>query len=399
MILIGLVTLLTKGYTQLPYKRFAIENWCGISQPQTDPTPAITPFYGINLRYSLSPLLALNLNYGLGTWKNGNDNIGRTFTTPYYLFGFRGQVNLGELFHFYHLTHRVHPYLGLGLYRIQFTVSGIRQREKDALVAKDYRGGLIGMPISFGIRFYISPRLDAFVSAEYVLHNSDSVDGHSVDTRFYNSLNNPDYLLFISTGISWKFGLKKQKGQTHMEWTSPAEEAQAVFQQVQNKELEAGKKIDSIGKILEKQFYYQNKTDSVLNQLQNRIQSLENRPLAVDTKGRVDTTSSVLLKQLQKDNDYLTSEVKALNEKINYFLLGYIPKYGKVTLTQETELRLGLPNTQAKVIKKLPKGSILEYTGFVTKGELMNGNPSWYKDAGGNYFSAGATNNPNPTEK
>ena len=79
--------------------------------------------------------------------------------------------------------------------------------------------------------------------------------------------------------------------------------------------------------------------------------------------------------------------------------MGYIPKYGKVTLTQETELRLGLPNTQAKVIKKLPKGSILEYTGFVTKGELMNGNPSWYKDAGGNYFSAGATNNPNPTEK
>jgi hypothetical protein len=97
--------------------------------------------------------------------------------------------------------------------------------------------------------------------------------------------------------------------------------------------------------------------------------------------------------------DSLVQALIELQDKMNFFLLGYTPKYGRVKVVTEIKLREMVPNTKARIIKVIPVGTTLEFTGYVSKGELIEGNPNWYKDVYGNYFWAGHTSNPWPEEK
>jgi opacity protein-like surface antigen len=417
---------------QTAYKRFAAEPFGGISYPETDPTSKMTPCYGMGLRYTLSPLMAFSLGYTYGTWQNGKDLIGRTFKAYYYMVALRTQVNLGELFHFDQVTRKWHPYVSIGYGRLQAMVSGIRAREKQTKVARDFSGNMNAFPVGLGVRFYLSPRLDLGLNFEYLLHSSDSIDGHSLDMRLFNVKNNPDYAMFLTASLAYKFGTKKQKGNPHLDWFSPRHQEEERITNLYNDQNYARIELDSLKQVI--RFMEMDivrmdtmirtlsgSRDSLMLTLESKINADRQRgsmltvrqdALVRDTAvGSTEATIPSLSDSTMMDivfrafdsqatrTDSLVQALIELQDKMNFFLLGYTPKYGRVKVVTEIKLREMVPNTKARIIKVIPVGTTLEFTGYVSKGELIEGNPNWYKDEYGNYFWAGHTSNPWPEEK
>jgi len=427
-------------HAQYKYQRLAFEPMYSVTKPETDPTSAISFATGAQLRYALSPTFSFNLSYQYGTWKNGDDKIGRTFFTYFYTTAFKIQVKPGDLFGFEHLTRKVQPYVSLGFTRIQAMASNIRQREKDAEVAADFSGGVFGFPAGIGTRIYLSPRFDLFIHVEYLLHNSDSLDGHSLDTRLFNTRNNPDYLWFVNTGLSYKFGQKKNKANGHIDWVSPAKEEKEVIANLTNAQWQTQYELDSLRMIVQEMREAQIIRDSILDalvikmnqapmhtalpmdsiSLRTQTDSLRTDTISTDSLARIavdslntatptpvlstsiDTTMlDIIFRAFDSQGirtDSIANAVQELNDKMNFFLLGYTPKYGMVKTLIDTKLREKVPNTKARIVKIIPAGTPIEYTGYVTKGELMDGNPNWYKDSFGNYFWAGSTTEPYPDQ-
>lgn len=421
ILIIALFCLPFRTFAQYAYKRFALEPVFGTSKPETDPESKFTPTYGANFRYSLSPLITFSLNYLQGNWKDHKDLIGRTFESKYYTMGVRAQVNLGELFRFDHITRKFHPYASIGFTRIQTNVTGIREREIITNVARPFKGGVNGFPAGIGTRIYLSPKFDLGVHVEYLLHNSDSIDGHSLDMRVYNVRNNPDYIWFVTTSLSYKFGTRKQKGQGHIDWVSPRQNEDQEFTQLKEENYLVKSELDSLKYIVQMISEKQAETDALLRQILSGKDSIRMNPPVVVTKTdslkaesenvkASDPQASVLDSTLLNiifrafesqgmRTDSLAGAITELQNNMNFFLLGYTPKYGRIKTVTDTKLREMVPNTKARIVKVLPAGSAVEFTGYVTKGELIEGNPNWYKDVFGNYFWAGSTSQPWPEEK
>ena len=73
-----------------------------------------------------------------------------------------------------------------------------------------------------------------------------------------------------------------------------------------------------------------------------------------------------------------------------------VPVQGSTTARRSLRIREGAPNTAARVVRVAPQKSSLEYVGWTSNGQNVNGNAHWYRDADGNYFWAGGTTSPVP---
>lgn len=67
---------------------------------------------------------------------------------------------------------------------------------------------------------------------------------------------------------------------------------------------------------------------------------------------------------------------------------------GKVATTAKLNIRKDTPRRTADVVQVLPAGSSLDYIGWVSDGETVNGNSKWYRDANGHYFWSGGVTSP-----
>ena len=69
----------------------------------------------------------------------------------------------------------------------------------------------------------------------------------------------------------------------------------------------------------------------------------------------------------------------------------FVQQAGTVRVTSKLNIRFGEPSRMNDVVQEVLSGSPLDYVGWVTNGEPVNGNPKWYRDVNGNYFWSGAT--------
>jgi N-acetyl-anhydromuramyl-L-alanine amidase AmpD len=60
-------------------------------------------------------------------------------------------------------------------------------------------------------------------------------------------------------------------------------------------------------------------------------------------------------------------------------------------------LRAGKPSVNALVVRTIPANTNVSVSASVL-GDKVNGNPAWFSDGNGNFFWAGGTDNPNPTQ-
>lgn len=67
----------------------------------------------------------------------------------------------------------------------------------------------------------------------------------------------------------------------------------------------------------------------------------------------------------------------------------YIAENGTLVASAKLNLRKGTPSTKSEVAQLISPGTDLNYIGYVTDGENVNGNRKWYKDANNNFFWSG----------
>lgn len=72
------------------------------------------------------------------------------------------------------------------------------------------------------------------------------------------------------------------------------------------------------------------------------------------------------------------------------------PADGQTKAKSGLNLRAGAPTTAAPITRTAPAGSTLAYVGWTSNGMSVNGNSHWYRSANGDYFWAGATDQPTP---
>lgn len=68
----------------------------------------------------------------------------------------------------------------------------------------------------------------------------------------------------------------------------------------------------------------------------------------------------------------------------------FTPQNGAAVAAARLNVRKGLPSRMAGVQQVVVAGTVLPYVGWTDQGEPVNGNPKWFRDAGGNYFWSGA---------
>jgi N-acetylmuramoyl-L-alanine amidase CwlA/murein DD-endopeptidase MepM/ murein hydrolase activator NlpD len=69
--------------------------------------------------------------------------------------------------------------------------------------------------------------------------------------------------------------------------------------------------------------------------------------------------------------------------------LSFTDQAGKIVTTAKLNIRKDTPRRTADIVQVLPAGTHLDYVGWVTDGEAVNGNSKWYRDANGHYFWSG----------
>ncbi len=73
-------------------------------------------------------------------------------------------------------------------------------------------------------------------------------------------------------------------------------------------------------------------------------------------------------------------------------LLTFFAQPGKAFTTYKLNLRKDLPRRTAAISQVVPDGASLDYVGWVSDGEAVNGNPKWFKTENGEYFWSGGVN-------
>jgi N-acetyl-anhydromuramyl-L-alanine amidase AmpD len=74
----------------------------------------------------------------------------------------------------------------------------------------------------------------------------------------------------------------------------------------------------------------------------------------------------------------------------------FVPHPGTVRARTRLNLRRGAPTTAADAARTVDAGTPLDFTGWTSSGMSVNGNQHWYRDADGNFFWAGGTEEPVP---
>lgn len=68
---------------------------------------------------------------------------------------------------------------------------------------------------------------------------------------------------------------------------------------------------------------------------------------------------------------------------------GIVAQRGVAVAIARLSVRRGQPSRRAELVRVAPVGTSLPYEGWVTDGEPVNGNATWYRDASGDYFWSG----------
>ena len=92
------------------------------------------------------------------------------------------------------------------------------------------------------------------------------------------------------------------------------------------------------------------------------------------------TYNQLLADIVTEYNDCTTADVGEYN---------FTPLTGTGNVLQHLKIRKGAPSTSADIVTIVDAGTTLDYIGFVTDGESVNGNSKWFKNQYGNYFWSG----------
>lgn len=245
---------------QVPYKRLVLEPAIGVSQGFVDVRSRAGYLAGLNVRYSMSNIITFNVNGFAGQLLSSDkDKINRTFRTDYTQFGMRAHVNFASLFDVFHLTHRVQPYFTVGIAAMRFHARNVAQKDIRAQTGfPPIKNWALNYPMGFGLKLYLTQRLDLNVCTELNYSRTDSIDGHVANTfsdpnkntlnrriNFNNRIKSDMYFMF-TVGLSIKFGKRVHRETEHIEWMPRELRVDRMIDSLYAEDLKLAERIDSI---------------------------------------------------------------------------------------------------------------------------------------------------------
>jgi len=255
LLVIGTIMTSVSLFGQMSYKRLVVEPALGITQGFVDVRSRASYLGGLNLRYSMSNIIAFNVNGFAGGMRHSEKDIyRRTYKNDFWQFGLRAHVNFASLFDVYHLTHRVQPYFTVGFAIMHSNVRGIAPGDITAQTGFPYKGWTINYPMGFGVKMYLTQRLDLNVCTELVYSRSDSLDGHVGNTfddpnkggrPIINNRIKGDMYFMFTVGLSIKFGKRVHRETEHIEWMPRELRVDRMIDSLYAEDLKLAERIDS----------------------------------------------------------------------------------------------------------------------------------------------------------
>lgn len=298
-----LLSFLSAGYSygqenqraELGFDRFSIGLELGLFSPYGDvrewrylPTSDELSFGGgLSLMYTLSPVLTLRSQFLFGGLKGFDIEEGFRFESNFFDANLQGLLSLTKLLiPRWEGNTRFDLYGGVGLgfvgYRTLLYRNNVLHREigySGGGTVNEPRSYDMTIPLSLGMRYNVSPRIDVFAETSFRFSKTDDIDG--LDRPF--SAN--DAYNFSSVGIAIKLGSNRRA----LSWASPST------------------------------MMYPGDV-ARMDELSNRLGAVERRVTEVDRVAAVDAQGRELqalrnqMQTLQQKQDALDQNVKSLME-------------------------------------------------------------------------------------
>lgn len=231
-----LVSFLSAGYSygqenqraELGFDRFSIGLELGLFSPYGDvrewrylpKSDELSLGGGFSLMYTLSPVLTLRSQFLFGGLKGIDSEEGFRFESNFFDANLQGLVSLTKLLiPRWEGNTRFDLYGGLGLgfvgYRTLLYRNNVLHREigySGGGTVNEPRSYDMTIPLSLGMRYNVSPRIDVFAETSFRFSKTDDIDG--LDRPFSTN----DVYNFSSVGIAIKLGSNRRA----LSWASPS---------------------------------------------------------------------------------------------------------------------------------------------------------------------------------
>ncbi|MEX2641735.1 MAG: hypothetical protein WD266_13680 [Balneolales bacterium] len=219
---IALFCLVIVSPAQESPANWSIELTAGAGYSYFNVGSELSPAYGFNVRYSLSPVTAFYGHYSRGRFEgSGNNFFSRTYEMDFNHYSLRTQINFLQLLGLdrsFFGNSALNGIFGLGIMAYETEVDITREEQG----WQDYqgqpgRGRTTVITAGGGVRQYLSRRLDLIAQFEYNFTGSDVIDGYEtipgspVDEHRLSN----DYYSFLTAGLSIKFGSSREQ---HTSW-------------------------------------------------------------------------------------------------------------------------------------------------------------------------------------
>ena len=190
----------------------------GITTGQFTFDSRMTGHGGIQLRYSMNPLVSMYGSFGVGIFRAPDDMMSQTgFSNDYFIGGLGARVNvLRMLAGPSPVTDRLAVYTTTGLQLMRADVR-VRNREVPGYAGNNFSGNAMILNLGAGAAFRINRRIDLFLQTELNHSDSDLLDGYerlpgASRTGF---ISGGDSYINTSAGISIKLGSTEAR---HSDW-------------------------------------------------------------------------------------------------------------------------------------------------------------------------------------
>lgn len=175
------------------------------------------PTFGFNLRYAANPVLAVQANFGFGTFTSSDEDgfqdngnyYDRHFENSYVTTSLTSQINLLRLLGGQSERVSIYGNVGLGLIFNDVTTElNNPTGGYENFIGEDHTETAMYAVFGSGVRFNVAHRIDLFAQYDYHIPNSDIIDGHRTRPEMDIDLHrrNPDPWSSITAGLQIKFG-------------------------------------------------------------------------------------------------------------------------------------------------------------------------------------------------
>ena len=199
------------------------ENWSlglhlGIPYTNFDVGTVVTPLYGLDLNYRLSPVFSMQLNANVGDFKSNHRVtwFGRTFKNNFYQLTLQPHLNLTRLLNG-NVPQRYYMYAfaGIGFIHNNVTTGVNPQLAKShnpipaPFQGRDLHKPGMMFPVGLEMRYFVSNNVSLDFGAQYNLTTADNLDGYErVPSNYVSDKNNKlkDKSFYFTAGVSFNIG-------------------------------------------------------------------------------------------------------------------------------------------------------------------------------------------------